>query len=131
MSRCLDAGWRSPKPACTCGAGEDAPGTAHYSVRFPYSTTREQWALGRCGIFIEPNASAVVRKTHLWPDRLSDEDCPLYLWHRGCDVADARPTGYQCPVKSCGKIFIYCRAHGGGKRAEAECREHVEAHRGA
>lgn len=131
MSRCLDAGWRSPKPRCTCGAGYDAPGTAHYSVRFPYSTTREL----KLAREVDPDTSVAdlqgmlpATPMYLWPKQDLTKDCSVYLWERGCDVADHDPASYACPVKTCGKVFTYCRAHGGAARAQTECHQHVIDH---
>lgn len=94
--RCDEAGWNTPKPACTCGAGDEAPWSAHYSRRFGGRSEFEPYN--------------------------TDSDCALYTWHKGCR---GNVSAHQCPEKTCAKLFTFCDAHGGRVRAEQTCKGHA------
>lgn len=103
--KCDDADWKTPRPSCTCGAGDDAPWSAHRSRRFG----------GRAA----PNLI------------LSGQDCALYTWHKGCHgrTPDDKPNATRaraCPHQGCKVKFCVCDNHGGDAEAIRRMVRHLE-----
>jgi hypothetical protein len=113
-----------PKPTCTCGAGQDAPATHHYSVRFPYSRGREEERrAARAAAGFEIPKSYIGTPREWWPVQPDlNKDCPVYRWAAGC--AGQRYT-YACPLVGCGFEATCCAGHGGSALASDLVGAHI------
>ena len=107
---CDDRNWNTPRPSCTCGVGDDAPWSAHWSRRFG----------GRA----EYDALARVKQM---------QDCALYTWHKGCHGATPAGgankvyldvCGLQRDGRECRAEFRVCENHGGVPEAERRAAAH-------
>lgn len=106
---CDDRDWKTPRPRCTCGAGDTALWSAHWSRRFGGRTSGDQGG------------------------DLGDRDCGLYTWHKGCHgrtPAD-KPNGVRvrsCPHQGCKTKIAVCDNHGGDAEAVRRVLRHLQDH---
>lgn len=108
--KCDDADWKTPRPSCTCGVGDDAPWSAHMSRRFP------RFDINMRDLKSQPDFS---------------RDCALYTWHKGCHgrTPDDKPNATRvraCPHQGCKVKFCVCDNHGGDAEAIRRMVRHLE-----
>jgi hypothetical protein len=96
--KCGDAGWSSSPPQCECWQG-----SISNVARMP------------------PSAHASKRFDGV------EKDCPLYVWHHGCDFL-GKLAARACPHQGCKHTIAFCWNHGGDERAVKEMWRHVQEH---
>lgn len=107
---CDDRNWNTPRPSCTCGAGDSAPASTHFSKRFGWGVMTRNYKDIPAGEVID-----------------FSRDCALYTWHKGCH--GATPAGGANKVylavcellhdgRECRAEFRVCENHGGVPEAE-------------
>ncbi len=118
--KCDDRDWKTPRPSCTCGAGDDAPWSAHWSKRFG----------NRAEVRVEGVCVRVMPGLVLSQD---GQDCALYTWHKGCHgrtpVDKANGVRVRsCPHQGCKTKIAVCDNHGGDAEAIRRVLRHLQDH---
>lgn len=124
--KCDDADWKTPRPSCTCGVGDDAPWSAHLSKRFGYG----DYAYSSDQI---SDLTGERRRASLAALQLQVVQCPVYTWHKGCHgrTPDDKPNATRvraCPHQGCKVKFCVCDNHGGDAEAIRRMVRHLADH---